>query len=281
MRELSSQSEKPGGSSRSGRIQSVERAIRLLMLVASDTTPATTKELAGVTGLSVPTTHHLLSTLVSEGVLARDSKARYSLGLKVAVLADALQRAAAIPEYLHQPLRHLAAATGETAYVASWRQGDIRVGASVEGSLPVRVSLPLGPYVDAHARATGKVLLAFASDDLRIAYLNAHPLRSLTPSTVTDLTQLQEQLALIRDQGYAIDRDEFQDGVSCAAAPIIDDNTIIAAYSISVPSRRFDEREPILIDAVIRAAQLPVHWPLQPGDTRSTGKSKKGNRLDV
>ncbi len=225
------------------------------MLVASGETDGTAKELAEAAGIATATTHHLLSTLVHDGVLAKDSKARYFLGTKVAVLADALHRAASSPEYLLEPLRQLAGTTGETAYLAGWRQGEIRVQASVEGHHPVRVSLPLGPYTDAHARATGKLLLALTSEELRRAYLAAHPLRPLTPRTIVDLTRLEAEFEQIRANGYAIDDEQFQAGVSCVAAPVVDEGVVVAAYSISVPTQRFEEGRLRLIDAVLSVAR--------------------------
>jgi IclR family transcriptional regulator, acetate operon repressor len=233
----------------------VSRAVRLLMLIASGQTDGTAKGLAKATGIAIPTTHHLLSTLVHERMLAKESTARYVLGTKVAVLAEAMERAVTAPEYLLEPLRQLAATTGETSYVASWRRGDIRVLASIEGHQPVRVSLPLGPYTDAHARATGKLLLAMTSEEVRRAYLAAHPLRALTPRTITEPIRLEAEFEQIRADGYALDEEQFQPGVSCVAAPIIDEGVAVAAYSISVPTPRFAENKLRLIDAVVSVAQ--------------------------
>ena len=258
-----------------GRIQSVARAARLLMLVAGGRTEPTAKALARSAGLPVPTAHHLLSTLVDEGLLAKDSKARYLLGVKVAVLADALERAMTPPEYLLEPLSELAVTTGETAYLATWHQGDIRVQASVEGTHPVRVSLPLGPYTDGHARASGKVFLALVSHELRSAYLTSHPPRQLTPHTTVDAARLEEEFEAIRLNGYAIDEEQFQPGVCCAAAPVIEEGFVVATYSISVPTQRFNENRPWLVDAVVTVAksvssQAQCHSGIEPVAARVT-----------
>jgi DNA-binding IclR family transcriptional regulator len=249
----------------SGKIQSVTRAMRLLMLVASGSTDATGKELASAAGLPVPTAYHLLNTLVHAGLLAKDSKARYLLGVKVAVLADSIQRAVTAPEYLLEPLRRLAQTTGETSYVAAWRQGDIRILASVDGHGPVRVSLPLGPYTDAHSRATGKLLLALATEELRGAYLAAHPLRQVTERTIVDPVRLQAEFEQIRVHGYAVDEQEFQQGVCCAAAPVVDEGVVVATYSISVPAERFGEGRLRFVDSVLAVASTltlpPVRGP--------------------
>jgi IclR family transcriptional regulator, acetate operon repressor len=237
------------------------------MLVAGGRAEPTGKGLARAAGLPVPTAHHLLSTLVDEGLLAKDSKARYQLGMKVAVLADALQRAVTAPEYLLEPLRQLALTTGETAYLATWRQGDIRIQASFDGTHPVRVSLPVGPYTDAHARATGKLLLAMAGQELRSTYLLAHPPRALTPRTVVDLERLEEEFEAIRLNGHALDEEQFEPGVCCVAAPVIDEGIVVASYSISVPTQRFNEKRLWLIDAVVTIAKSLKSQALQTSRT--------------
>lgn len=224
------------------------------MLVAEGQVEPTGRKLAMAAGLAVPTAHHLLSTLVIDGMLTRDSHARYGLGAGVARLADLYQREIYAPEYLLRPLQQLAMSTGETGYLAAWRHGDIRLLAVVEGTLPVRVSIPMGPYLDAHARATGKLLLALGRDNLRGEYLRNHPLRALTPRTITDTDEFVRTLNQVRKRGFALDEQEYQLGVSCIAAPIMNGDVVLASYSLSVPSERFRKRREELLSALIAVA---------------------------
>jgi IclR family transcriptional regulator, acetate operon repressor len=242
----------PRGSARTS-VQSVDRAISLLMLVARQSVNSAGKDLADAAGLPVPTAHHLLSTLVSAGLLSKDSASRYTLGPRVALLCDAYQRDLSAPDYLVAPLRELARTTGETGYLAAWRSGDIRLIAVVDGQLPVRVPVPVGPYLDAHGRATGKLLLAYATDQVRAGYLEVHPLRPVTAHTVTSIGRLDAELRSIRQRGYSVDEEEFQVGVSCMSVPFLDGETLIAAYTVSVPSERFLARRDELL-AALRAA---------------------------
>src|SRR5829696_250430 len=121
------------------RIQSVSRATRLLLMLASRPTGATAAEAARELVLSVPTTHHLLNTLAADGFVVKDSGRRFALGPRIAVLAEAFVHQS-VPEYLAAPLGVLADRTEETAYLATWAEGEIRVLASVEGALAVRVA---------------------------------------------------------------------------------------------------------------------------------------------
>ncbi|MBA0124264.1 IclR family transcriptional regulator [Haloechinothrix sp. YIM 98757] len=231
------------------RVQAVQRASRLLMAVVNGSTDGTAKGLATALGLAVPTTHHLLSTLVDEGLLARGDQSRYVLGPQVLLLAEAFYRDDSAPEYMVGALRRLADQTRETSYVAAWRGTDIRMLASIESQQPLRVEVPSGPYVDAHARATGKALLAFARAETRDAYLKLNPMRPVTQSTITDKDSFDEELKRTRERGYAIDEEEFHADVSCVSVPVLTGGYAVAAFSISAPTSRFAEKRESLISA--------------------------------
>ena len=113
--------------------------------------------------------------------------------------------------------------------------------------------VPVGPYLDAHGRATGKLLLAYATDQVRAGYLEVHPLRPVTAHTVTSIGRLDAELRSIRQRGYSVDEEEFQVGVSCMSVPFLDGETLVAAYTVSVPSERFLARRDELL-AALRAA---------------------------
>jgi DNA-binding IclR family transcriptional regulator len=128
---------------------------------------------------------------------------------------------------------------------------------SVEGAGAVRVAeVERGPYRHAHARATGKLLLAFARPEVRAAYLAAHPPERLTEHTITD--GLEAELAAIRERGYSEDREEFVEGVSCASAPLLADGVVVAAFTVSAPSQRYDRHRTELIEAVLAAPPAPA-----------------------
>jgi DNA-binding IclR family transcriptional regulator len=224
------------------------------MLVATAKTDGTGKSLAQAAGLAIPTTHHLLTTLVAEGLLAKDANTRYVLGPKTSVLSEAVQRDTAAPSYLIGGLNRLIEETGETCYLALWRQGDIHLAAAMPGRHPVQVAVPSAPYRDAHARATGKLFLAYIRDDARDTYLETHPLRQLTQSTITSRDRLEAELHDIRRRGFATDHEEFQEGVSCAAAPVLADGMILAAYAMSVPKQRWSRSKADLIAAIVDTA---------------------------
>jgi IclR family transcriptional regulator, acetate operon repressor len=243
------------------RIQSVTRATRILLLLSRTPPGSTAAEAAAALGLTVPTTHHLLNTLAAEGFVVKDSQRRFALGPRIAVLADGMVRQA-VPEYLARPLRALAERTEETAYLATWSEREIRVLASVEGARAVRVAeAERGPYRHAHARATGKLLLAFARSEVRAAYLAEHPPEPVTAATIAAPAALERELAAIRKRGYSEDREEFVEGVSCVSAPLLADGVVVAAFTVSAPSQRYDRTRAELRDAVLAAAASAARSP--------------------
>lgn len=237
------------------RIRSVARASQVLLWVAGQPHGATAKEIGEAHGLALPTTYHLLNTLSDQGLLAKDLHRRYILGPSTAILAEAHLRGKAVPDNLLNGVRELARRTDETAYLADWGEYDIRVLASVEGRQIVRVAeVASGTYEHGHARANGKVLLAYAPADVRQAYLRTHPLVPVTKNTICDRAQLDQELERVRQRGYAYDHEEYAPGVCCVGAPLLQNGHIIAALGLSVPTERFEKRRAeltaMLLDAV-------------------------------
>lgn len=255
MNVTSPQSEATASSPAGTRIQSVARAMQILLWVADQPHGATAKEVASAQGLALPTTYHLVNTLVDQGILAKDAHRRYVLGRGAAVLAQAYLRGRSVSESMVTTLRELAVSTEETVYLADWGDHDIRVLASVEGSQMVRVAeVASGPYEDGHARANGKVLLAYAWPEVRQAYLRSHPPVARTNATITDPHALEAEFKRIRKRGYALDMEEFAVDVCCIAAPLLHEGGLVAAMGISVPAERFKQRRKQLTATLLELA---------------------------
>ena len=248
---------KPSGAT---RVQSVERAARLLHLVAS--TPEherTVKDLAVKMGTSLPTMYHLVNTLVDARLLTRDRRRLYHLGLGIGTLANAYYQQSQAPPELLDPLESIIEATGETAYLGGLVRGELEVLAERAGTRAVRVTDVKPGYRGAvHARASGKVLLAFSEPEERNRYLGAQPLRALTPNTITDVTRLLAELDEVRRRGYATEVEEFTEGVACCAVPILDDGILLAAYTLAAPVERYRTSKDEYISVLKAAAESVV-----------------------
>jgi IclR family acetate operon transcriptional repressor len=234
------------------RIQSVARACQMLVWLAEKQQGATAKEIAFAHQLTLPTTYHLLNTLVDEGLLAKHTERRFVLGHGSGIVARGYVRASAVPDGYVCAMRELATRTQEVVSLADWCERDVRILASVERNNVVRVAEMINsPYEDAHARATGKLLLAYAGADFRDAYIATHPPRRRTQATICDRSELELELGRIRTRGYASDDQEFAPGLSCVAAPILENGTLIASIAVSSTATRFAERRDELTACVL------------------------------
>jgi IclR family acetate operon transcriptional repressor len=243
---------KVGASRVPTRIQSVTRATALLELVARDANGRTATEAARALGVSLATAYHLLNTLADSGFLCKTPERRYQLGPRIGLLAEAFLAQISAPSYLVEYVRQLAQHTGETAYLSAWRNDEALLVSVVEGHRAVRVAdLHLGFSGAAHTRASGKMLLASGHPGTLERYLAVHVIESRTGDGPHGADALCAELELARAQGYAVDEEEFSEGVACIAAPVADGSL---ALGISTPIERYRSHREELVASVLRLA---------------------------
>lgn len=236
------------------RVQSVARAIGILVEVAQSEDGLTTLEISERVGIGRQATYHLLHTLVENGMLSRAEGRRYVLGLRVATLAAGFAGQLAPGEHLAPLVREAARVTGETAYATGWWSNEITVLTVARGTSAIRAAeVAQGHVGNANARASARLLLAYASPATRRAYLEAHELVALTPKTKTTLAELEEDFDRIRDRGYAEDQEEFAAGLCCLAVPI-DSPATPFVLSISAPIDRYLEQRDSYLETLLRIA---------------------------
>jgi IclR family acetate operon transcriptional repressor len=242
-------------------IQSVDRALTLLETIAELGGETTLTELASRTGLNISTCHHLLSTLVKWGYVAKvPGRRTYALGGRILHLGHACLRQVDLPRRAQPFLERINALTGETVHLAVLQGDHLVTLAKREARHAVRVDAAAQSDA-AHATATGKAMLAWLPEDEIRRIAGGMP--RFTPSTITDFAALIEDLRLVRRNGFAIDREEFQPGVVCIGAAIRDHaGAVVGAISASAPTMRANEaqlarmREEVTVAARALSAEL-------------------------
>ena len=225
-------------------IQSVVRALNLVDIVAQSDVPLRAQEIANQAELHLATVSHLLSTLVYTGHLERNER-EYSLGRnKILELSSRIEEDWRPSPQAYEMLTEVVNATGETAYLSAWHDGDVTIVAIQEGSHAVRVAgLRVGMSGDLHARASGKALLAYgppgAIERLGDAEGN---LTQLTEFTVATLEELERELEATRERGYATDEQGYALGACGLAVPIYEGaRWPRTALSITTPLHRYND----------------------------------------
>lgn len=204
--------------------------------------------------LAKSTVFRLLATLEHRGYVRRDQTGnRYRLGVRTLELGMAVLNHLELRDIARPELEAIVAETGEIAHLAVLDQGEVVYIDKVEGQQPIRIYSRVGRRAPAYCTGVGKVLLSGLDEqDLR-AYLDSHPLRQYTPSTITDRSRLLEELRAARERGYALDQEEHEEGVRCIAVPIRDHTGhVVAAVSLTAPAIRMSkERMEKLIPRVL------------------------------
>lgn len=238
-------------------IQSVERAARILVYIA-ERPNVQGSAIAAHFGLSGPTAHHLLSTLVNEGLLRKNSAKLYELGPASEQIASSALRHMRPSAELRSALTHLARRTGESCYLTAWRGDRIRIVAVVEGEHAVRVTgLVVGYSENIHARVGARVMLAHASSELRDWALADCDYAAVTRHTVRTRAELDVELDRIHETGIARDWEQVQVGVYSISAPVFVRGQVVAALSLTAPVERFREHEDDYVAALRHCAALP------------------------
>jgi IclR family transcriptional regulator, acetate operon repressor len=197
-------------------IQSVQRALRIIEVVAERGGRAHAKEVARAAGLPLPTTYHLLRTCTYEGWLQRLDDGAYVLGHRFDAVRAGGTAARSIA-HARPALEWLRDELGGAVYLARYLDGEVEVAEIVDSARAPRIDLWVGVHDAAHATALGKSLLGQLSAADRDDYLSRHRLHDLTPRTVVD----RRRLRLPLPSEVAVDDGEYALGVCCLAAAVM------------------------------------------------------------
>lgn len=238
-------------------IQSVQRAIAILRAFTMERPELRVNELSRMLGLHKSTVSRLLSTLEQGGLVEQDLETgKFRLGVGLICLAGLVVTHKDVRIAAGPYLRQLARTSRETINLAIMDNGQVVNIEQVASPHIVKDIGWVGRRSQLHCTSTGKVLLAHLPKEEIERHL-AKELPSFTARTIVDPTLLREELGRIREQGYAVEQEELEEGLNAIAAPIYDHGgTVIAAVSVSGPSYRVSPpRFSALAEAVKQAAK--------------------------
>jgi len=187
-------------------------------------------------GLQWPksTVHHILSTLLPYGYVSQDQETRkYGLGFKFLSVSKIILDNIDVRKIAGRHLRWLHQACGEAVHLAVLRNGSVVYIDKIDRADGLSLATYVGFATEPHAAAGGKVLLAdLSAAEIKSIY-GQEPLKTFGKKTITSLEELFQELEKIRNQGFAVDDEEYYEGVRCVAAPVRAGSKVMAAVSVT------------------------------------------------
>jgi IclR family KDG regulon transcriptional repressor len=218
-------------------VRAVERALKILNCFNDEHTERGISEISQAVGLHKATAHRIVTTLLNYNFLERaEDGQKYRLGLALAELGLKVIRQADLRREALPFMNELNRDFDESCDLSIYDQGQVFYIEVISSSHALNIAAEVGQRLPAYCTASGKVFLAYLSEEELNDYLET-PLKPLTKSTITSSEELRQQLLEIRKQGYALDNEETEIGIRAIAAPIFNQNGSVIG-SISIPSPR-------------------------------------------
>jgi DNA-binding IclR family transcriptional regulator len=201
-------------------IESVDKALRLILLLV-ERTEIRLSEATRYLDVASSTAHRLLAMLQYRGFVSQDPVSKiYRPGTALTSVAFAILARVDVEGTAKPVMRRLSERLRESVHVGMLDGAAVRFVAAVEGPTAVRVASRLGVAMPAHCTSTGKALLAQLPDVELDQLYPIEELDSVTEHSIRSRTELLNELGRIRQRGYAVNREESEEGVASLAVPI-------------------------------------------------------------
>lgn len=251
-----------------GGVQSVERALALLRLVAGSKTPLSLAEITESAGLNRTTAWRLLGALESEGFVERDESSKeYRPGVAAATLCAAgHSRYAPYVRACCPLLGALRGQSRETIMLSVPHKDGLLCIDQMNSPQVVRLKNYENTLSPLYCTSNGKVLLGFMGEAEREAALQG-PLEKLTPHTITAPAAIQKEVLKTQKQGYGMVLGEFDESENGISAPVLQAGRPRLFVTISGPGFRFTKPEMLaLVPGLLKTcAELSaLLWPGEP-----------------
>jgi len=216
------------------KLSSLNKSLQVLDLMSKYPKGLSLSDLTAELDFPKSTIHHILSTFLPYEYVAQDPETKkYSLGFRFLSIAKVILDNIDVRKIANPHLRRLHEECGEAVHLAILRNGKVVYIDKFDRLGGLTLATYIGFSTDPHAAAGGKVLLSELPPQRIKQIYRDKPLKVYGKKTIADFDRLMNELRKIESQGYAIDDEEYYEGVRCVAAPVRAGGQIVAAISIT------------------------------------------------
>jgi len=227
-------------SSQRGADGTVGKALNILDQVAQFGRPVRFGELLAASEHPKATLYRLVQTLANQGMLTYDEdRQTYAPGLRLVRLAHAAWRQSSLAPIARPYVDALATQVGETIHLAQLDRGQVLYVDKRSASQPIEMFSQAGKVGPGFCTGVGKAMMAFLDENTQADAIRRQAFLAHTPTTLASPDALLAELAEIKRDGVAFDREEHEPGIICIAAPILSEGgRVIGALSITTSMQR-------------------------------------------
>jgi len=238
----------------SHRIPTNLRTLLILEVFAKHDRALSSTDVHAEIDLPYQTVHRLLVSLEHEGFLGREpNEKRFRPTRRLRQMGAGLLHVSQFYITRHQILKNISIQTGETVNFVVPQDTGMHYLDRVETDWAFRVQLPRGSNVPFHCTASGKTFMASLGKTARKKFVDGLVLEQATVNTHISKTDLLAELATIAKNGYAIDNEEFMEGMVAVAVPVLDDKKrFVAALATQGPISRMSHDQLLKFQAFLK-----------------------------
>ncbi len=224
-------------------IQSIDRALQVLELFSLEKPEWGVTEISKALNIYKSNVHNVLTTLAEKGFVIKDSKTdKYKLGIKFFELGSIVIKNMDLRKIAHPYMEKLLKEFNETVHLGILVEGEILSIEQEESGQSLSPRIFIGKRAPLHCTGVGKAIMAYLPKDKFAFTIKEMGLIRYTENTISNEKELEKELEKIREQGYAVDNMEHEEGVRCVAGPIRDyTGKVSASLSVSGPAFRINE----------------------------------------
>ena len=256
------------GPSEASSVQSLDRALRILAVVA-DANGLSLSEIAAASEVPAPTAYRMLVTLENHGMVEFDkSDQLWSVGVGAFRTGSAFLRRRRLVDRARAVMQDLMERSGETANLGVAEDGCVVFVSQVETHEAIRAFFRPGTRSPFHASGIGKAVLAHLTPERVTAIARREGLERYTETTKASIDELNADLETIRARGFAIDDEERYPGMRCVAAAIFNEygeplgGISVSGPTVRVTGARADELGALVADAAAEITRSIGGTPL-------------------
>lgn len=237
---------------------SVKKAFDILRVISSSREGIRLNEIAKALGIAKSTVHGIISILEEAGAVRKDiSTRRYELGLTLFELGRKAYSQIDLREVARPVMENLMESIQETVFLGTLSGNNERILVLdvVECGHDMKITSPVGSTLSLFAAAPGKAIMACMSEDMVTDIINKKGLPRLTDNSITDTDLFMKEIKKVKENGYAMDFEEYMPGVRAVAAPLnLEEQPLAAIYIVGFKKSLDDDKMDIIKTEITKAA---------------------------